>query len=150
MQASESSEQVAKYEFVGSTARELILLLWGLTISEMSSRVGVYIMSTLELLSPPAQKSTEPLRSHSISVISFLFLSLQTGLFRLTRLRISYMLTMLSLESTANCGAVVSWFQANVRISALFFFYAFMGFMDYLTSHSFRVSRLRVASTFWP
>lgn len=40
------------------------------------------------------------------------------------------MLTVLSLESKANIGAFVSWFQAIVERSGLFFFSAFMGLID--------------------
>lgn len=71
--ARESSEHDAKYLLVGSTAMELILLLCGHITSDINSRLLANICSTpdalLELLSAPAQKSTEPDRSHSISVI---------------------------------------------------------------------------------
>jgi hypothetical protein len=71
IQVKESSEPVAIYLLVVSIEIELILLLCGLISYVIGCSVLEYIIRTLELLSPPAQNSTEPVRSHSISVISF-------------------------------------------------------------------------------
>ena len=85
MHVNESSEPVAIYLLDRSIEMEFILLLCGLRIYEIISSVLEYIINTLELLSPPPQNSTDPDRSHSISVISFLLFYVHTGSARLFR-----------------------------------------------------------------